>query len=1140
MQYSPNAIDQAAKKIWSDKDIYKVENDISKPKHYVLEMFPYPSGAGLHVGHPLGYVAGDIYARFKRMKGFNVLHPMGFDSFGLPAEQYAIETGKDPRDTTRENIETYKKQFDKIGLSFDWSREVVTSSPEYYKWTQWLFIEMFNSIYCCENQSAYSVNVLIKHFEEHGNHNNTAFTNNHVKAFSAEEWKAYTEKEKSDILMNYSLIYTSMGEVNWCEALGTVLANDEVINGRSERGNHPVVKKKMRQWSLRMTAYADRLLQGLDEIGFSNSLKDQQRNWIGKSTGAIVTFPLSPSKGRGVPRHATANPATASILYQNAKENRKKATEAEKKLWNEIRNRKLEYKFRRQHPIDNYIADFICLEQNLIIEVDGGYHTQTKEYDDARTAVLNELGYRVIRFTNEEVINDIKNVLSKLKSEFSAPSTLLQRGEGPGLRVFTTRPDTIFGATFMVLAPEHSMVSEIVTDEYKTKVNDYIAYCKSKSDIDRQAEKEVSGQFTGAYALHPFTGKMLPIYIAEYVLMGYGTGAIMAVPAEDERDRKFAEKFGIEIVEIFDKAGIEKTEVGDKQGVLKNSDFINGLTWKEGFDKVIEAMEYDEIGERKTQFRLRDANFSRQRYWGEPIPILWKDDVPYPLETSQLPLLNPDVDSFLPSKDGLAPNARNQEWVNKVEGYTREVDTMPAFAGSSWYFLRYMDPQNDGEFVAKDLVNYWGQVDLYQGGSEHAVGHLLYARYFNHFLYDRGYISHKEPFKRLINQGMIQGVSAFVYSFIFKIDIESWGYKGCENLNPPLIYISYDLVKELELEFKQKNYSLVKGEIKDCKISKFKFKVNDELFNWEEDEELNEKLLKVFQSISFDPLFFDIDFRTVFHSPRTDINNIDELTDELNLEKHRKWRNEYSNAEFIANSNGKFIVGREVEKMSKSKYNVHTPDDVIDKYGADCFRMYEMFLGPIEQSKPWNTAGIEGVSKFLRRFWNLYFDENGHSKLTKNDATEDELKVLHRTIDKLGKDIENFSFNTSVSALMIALNEFNALKTTSESVLIPLLKSICPFAPHTAETIWSRLGNNSSIIVEEFPSVDEKYLVDDTIEYPVSINGKMRAKVSLAADADETAAKETALSNETVIKWLEGKEIKKFIFVQGRMINVVI
>lgn len=1057
MQYSPNRIDQLAKKIWEDKDVYRVENDISKPKHYVLEMFPYPSGAGLHVGHPLGYVAGDIYARFKRMQGFNVLHPMGFDSFGLPAEQYAIETGKDPRDTTRDNIETYKKQFNKIGLSFDWSREVVTSSPEYYKWTQWLFIEMFNSIYCYENQCAYSVNVLIKHFEEHGNHNNTAFTNNTVNAFTAEEWKNYSEKEKSDILMNYRLIYTSMGEVNWCEALGTVLANDEVINGRSERGNHPVVKKKMRQWSLRMTAYADRLLQGLEEIGFSNSLKDQQKNWIGKSTGALITFSLSPSKGRVVPRHATANPAAASILYENAKENRKNATEAEEKLWQEIRNRKLDYKFRRQHPIDNYIADFICLEQKLIIEIDGGYHTQTKEYDDARTFVLNELGYSVIRFTNEEVLNDIKTVLSNIKNTFTEPTTLLPEGEGPGLRVYTTRPDTIFGATFIVMAPEHSMVSEIVTDEYKTKVNEYIAYCKSKSDIDRQAEKEVSGQYTGAYAIHPFTGKQLPIYIAEYVLMGYGTGAIMAVPAEDERDRKFAEKFGIEIIELFDKSGLEKTEIGDKQGKLINSDFINGLSWNEGFDIVLARLEDNEIGERKTQFRLRDANFSRQRYWGEPIPILWKDDIPYPLEVSQLPLLNPNVDSFLPSKDGLAPNARNEKWVHEIEGYTREVDTMPAFAGSSWYFLRYMDPQNNGEFVAKDLANYWGQVDLYQGGSEHAVGHLLYARYFNHFLYDRGYISHKEPFKRLINQGMIQGRTQFVY-------------RSNKNEN---LFLSKGLIKN------------------ECDVT---------------------------------PI-------------RIDVNMVD--NDILDVEAFKKWRQEFTNAEFEL-EDGRYICGWEIDKMSKRYYNVVNPDDIIDKYGADCFRMYEMFLGPIEQSKPWNTAGIEGVSKFLKRFWNLYFDENGHSKLTKNDASVDELKVLHRTIYKLAKDIEDFSFNTSVSALMIALNEFNTLKTTSESVLIPLLKSICPFAPHTAETIWSSLGNLNSIIVQEYPRVDESYLVDDTIEYPISINGKMRAKISLAADADEAIARESSLSNETIQKWLEGKEVKKFIFVKSRMINIVI
>ncbi|MFN5847778.1 MAG: DUF559 domain-containing protein, partial [Chitinophagales bacterium] len=872
------------------------------------------------------------------------------------------------------------------------------------------------------------------------------------------------------------------------------------------------------------------------------------------SMGATVTFPLSPSKGRGVPRHATANPAAASILYENAKENRKNATEAEKKLWNEIRNRKLEYKFRRQHPIDNYIADFICLEQKLIIEVDGGYHTQTKEYDDARTAVLNELGYRVIRFTNEEVINDIENVLSKLKREFSAPTTLLPKGEGPGLRVFTTRPDTIFGATFMVMAPEHAMVSEIVTDEYKTKVNEYIAYCKSKSDIDRQAEKEVSGQYTGAYAIHPFTGKLLPIYIAEYVLMGYGTGAIMAVPAEDERDRKFAEKFGIEIVEIFDKTGIDKTEIGDKQGILKNSDFINGLNWKDGFDKVIERMEYDEIGERKTQFRLRDANFSRQRYWGEPIPILWKDEIPIPLDPSQLPLLNPDVDSFLPSKDGQAPNARNEKWVHEIEGYTREVDTMPAFAGSSWYFLRYMDPQNDAEFVSKDLVNYWGQVDLYQGGSEHAVGHLLYARYFNHFLYDRGYISHKEPFKRLINQGMIQGVSAIVYRLV----VSGAGKKGChpiEESDYPEIFISHDVILEVEKRNIEKKYTKFWAEIENQKIVKFTFGYNDVLLSSEEDEEFSCFLVSLFKEFKFDYHLFGIDIEPNFDTNiksnnlkidffknfvRTELKNIDEFSNLLNIRDFKESRDAYKNAYFIYNSSQEFLVGREVEKMSKSKYNVVNPDDVIAKYGADCFRMYEMFLGPIEQSKPWNTAGIEGVSKFLKRFWNLYFDENGNSKLTKNEATVDELKVLHRTIDKLAKDIENFSFNTCVSALMIALNELNAQKTTSEAILIPLLKSICPFAPHTAETIWSQLGNTNSIIVEEFPSVDEKYLVDDTIEYPVSINGKMRAKVSLAADANEAVAKESALSNETVLKWLEGKEVKKFIFVKGRMINVVI
>lgn len=1106
MHYSPNAIDQVAKKIWSEKNIYRIENDFSKPKHYVLEMFPYPSGAGLHVGHPLGYVASDIYARFKRMKGFNVLHPMGFDSFGLPAEQYAIETGKDPRDTTIENIATYKKQLDKIGLSFDWSREVVTSSPEYYKWTQWLFIEMFNSIYCYENLCAYSIDVLIRHFEEHGNYNNTAFTNNQVKAFSAEEWKNYSEKEKSDILMNYRLIYTSMGEVNWCEALGTVLANDEVINGRSERGNHPVVKKKMRQWSLRMTAYADRLLQGLEEVDFSNSLKDQQRNWIGKSTGAHVTFPMVTNRAFIVFIEAsldvTSNDKTSFSLGA--------IDDSFSQILSEKSGIKLNQEY--QFEIDNYAVRHIferhgntCLEEKRGQKSVNSYDFELLmdvllKPDNVIYGGVNLRGLPTIIFTkqirkaNYEAVFEIRKGRKKInlstfrinKGKTGLQSSLLIEGAMPSrnlesfsetpktildnakidkiyltnrknILVYTTRPDTIFGATFMVLAPEHTIVSKIVTDEYKTKVNEYIAYCKSKSDIDRQAEKEVSGQFTGAYAIHPFTGKLLPIYIAEYVLMGYGTGAIMAVPAEDERDRKFAEKFGIEIIEIFDKKGIEKSEIGDKQGVLKNSDFINGLNWKEGFDKVIERMEDDGIGERKTQFRLRDANFSRQRYWGEPIPILWKDEIPYPLDKSQLPLLNPDVDSFLPSKDGQAPNARNEKWVHEIEGYTREVDTMPAFAGSSWYFLRYMDPQNDKEFVSKDLANYWGQVDLYQGGSEHAVGHLLYSRYFNHFLYDRGFVSHKEPFKRLINQGMIQGRTQFVY-------------RSNENEN---IFISKGLIK------------------KDTEVT---------------------------------PI-------------RIDVNMVE--NDALDIKAFKKWRSEFANAQFEL-EDGKYICGWEIEKMSKSKYNVVNPDDIIDKYGADCFRMYEMFLGPIEQSKPWNTAGIEGVSKFLRRFWNLYLDENGNSKMTSTGATTEELKVLHRTLDKLAKDIENFSFNTCVSAFMIAVNELTSAKTSSQDILLPLLKAICPFAPHTAETIWSQLGKTGSIIVEEFPAVDEKYLVDDTIEYPVSINGKMRVKINLAADIDEAQAREAAMTNETVLKWLEGREIKKFIFVKGRMINVVV
>jgi leucyl-tRNA synthetase len=927
MTYQPNQIDETAKKIWNDQDVYRVENDFSKPKKYILDMFPYPSGAGLHVGHPLGYVASDIYSRFLRMQGYNVLHPMGFDSFGLPAEQYAIETGQHPRDTTAENIKTYRRQFDKIGLSYDWSRQVVTSDPSYYKWTQWIFSELFNSIYCYENQRAYKIDILIKHFEDQGSKGNTAYTNQNVDDFTDVEWKLKSEKEKSDILMNYRLAYVSYGEVNWCEALSTVLANDEVINGRSERGNHPVIKKKMRQWSLRITAYAERLLRNLDGLQFAESLKDQQRNWIGKSVGATIKFKVD------------------------------------------------------NHPAESVIA------------------------------------------------------------------------------VYTTRPDTIFGATFMVLAPEHPMVSELTSSENHEQIEAYISTCKSKSEIDRQAEKTVSGQFTGSYAVHPFTKKRIPIYIAEYVLMGYGSGAIMAVPAEDERDRKFAEKYDIEIVEIFDKSGILKTEIGDKQGKLMNSDFINGMSWETGFEAVVLALEKQGIANFKTQYRLRDANFSRQRYWGEPFPVLWKDDMPQLISVGDLPVENADVSEITPTADGRAPQARNEEWVNSVPGFQREVDTMPAFAGSSWYFLRYMDPNNTENFVDKKVATYWNQVDVYVGGTEHAVGHLLYSRFFNMVLFDLGHLSFEEPYKRLINQGMIQGRTQFVYR---------------SNLNPNL-FVSKNLIPEEQM--------------------------------------------------------------TKYSPIRVDVSFVE--SDILDLEKFKAWRKEYAMAEFKL-EDGKYVCGSEIEKMSKSKYNVVNPDTIIDKYGADTFRMYEMFLGPIEQGKPWNPLGIEGVSKFLKRFYSLYFDEVGQSRLTDLTPTSDELKSLHKLIDKVTRDMENFSFNTSVSSLMIALNELTSLKTTSSEILIPLLKVICPLAPHTAEAIWVKLGNKESIVKLKYPEANLEYLKEDSIEYPVSINGKTRTKIRISADADENLVKEIVLADEVVLKWIDAQEVRKFIFVKNRMINIVV
>jgi leucyl-tRNA synthetase len=922
MSYNITEIDQWAKAYWNENKVYEVKNDTSLPKHYVLDMFPYPSGAGLHVGHPLGYVASDIYARFKKMQGFNVLHPMGFDSFGLPTEQYAIETGIHPADATTKNISTYKKQINNIGYNYDWSREVVTSDPKYYKWTQWIFLRLFDSIYCYENQKAYPISVLINHFESHGNHNNTAYTNKEVQTFSTEDWNQFSEKEKNDLLMHYRLAYVDYAEVNWCEALGTVLANDEVINGKSERGGHPVVKKTMKQWFLRISAYAQRLLDNIESLEFSESLKEQQRNWIGKSQGALI--------------------------------------------------------------------DFNC--QNTVI------------------------------------------------------------------KIYTTRPDTIFGSTFMVLSPEHPLVDQITSSEYKQSVKEYQTYCKTKSDIDRQAEKKVTGQFTGANAKHPFTQNEIPIYIAEYVLMGYGTGAIMAVPAEDERDQKFATHFNIEIIEILDKSKEEQAEIGSKKGTYINSDFLNGLDYAQALDSILKKLKLEHIGEPKTQFRLRDAGFSRQRYWGEPIPIIWKNDIAYPLSEDQLPLTNPEVDEILPTADGSSPLARNQKWVNEIEGYTRETDTMPAFAGSSWYFLRYMDPNNEDHFVDENLAKYWNQVDVYVGGTEHAVGHLLYSRFFTNFLYDIQLISFYEPFKRLINQGMIQGRSNFVY----------------RSVSDPNNFIS-------------------KNKITDA------------------------------QQVT--PLHVDV--------------NIVE-NDVLDIKAFKKWRHEFANATFELEE-GQYICGWEVEKMSKSKYNVVNPDHIIAKYGSDCFRMYEMFLGPIELSKPWNTAGIEGVSKFLRKFYHLFFNEAGELKIT-NDAPEaEELKILHKLLKKVSEDIEQFSFNTSVSAFMIAVNELNQIKCDKKAILEPLCRAIAPFAPHLAEHIWSKINPNpSSIVLASFPKFEAQYLIENEIEYPVSINGKMRLKLKFNTDADPKTIEDDVLANETVQKWMEGKPLKKFIFVKGRMINIVI
>ena len=1111
MLYNHKEIEAFWQEYWAKHQTFKAQNNSTKPKYYVLDMFPYPSGAGLHVGHPLGYIASDIVARYKRHKGFNVLHPQGYDSFGLPAEQYAIQTGQHPAVTTAQNIARYREQLDKIGFSFDWSREVKTSDPDYYRHTQWIFIQLFNSWYNNATDKAEPIETLIALFETEGNSKVNASCDDDTPTFTAEEWRAFSSEQQQQILLKYRLTYLAETEVNWCPALGTVLANDEIVNGVSERGGHPVIRKKMTQWSMRITAYAERLLQGLDTIDWSESIKESQRNWIGKSVGAEVVFPLAQVEGQGVrtPFFMTGG-NNAYRLIEEAKRMRKEPTDAEAALWELLRDKKLGDKFRRQHLIDDFIVDFVCLSKNLVIEVDGGYHNDPtqKEYDQQRTLYLNEKGFKVIRFTNEEVLGNTEAVLTKIKdilvntpnfskqnkafenNELSFADSPLSLGEGQGVRIFTTRPDTLFGVTYLTLAPEHALVPLITTDEQRAEVEAYIAATAKRSERDRMADtKTVSGAFTGAYALHPLTGKQLPVWIGDYVLASYGTGAVMAVPAGDDRDYAFAKHFkgakGMpEMINIFNK-DISENAFTDKEGMTyQNSDILNGCTnFGEAVAKVLAALEAKGAGKAKVNYRLRDAVFSRQRYWGEPFPVYYKNGLPQMIGEEYLPIHLPEVEKYLPTEEGNPPlgNATTWAWdtanhkvvsnelIDNQTIFPLELNTMPGWAGSSWYWLEYMmEKDARGTFPTKPVVDYWQNVDLYVGGSEHATGHLLYSRFWNKFLKDRGFAPTEEPFKKLINQGMILGMSAFAYRL--------------EGTNT----------------FVSKNQ--IKGQ-------------------------------------SVQPIHVDVSL-------------LKDTSDELDIDKFKAWRKEFANAEFILENGAlytpslgggqgeDFLTGREVEKMSKSKYNVVNPDDICEQYGADTLRLYEMFLGPLEQAKPWNTAGISGVYNFLRKLWRLYFNDNGW-QVTDEAPTPEMLKALHKTIKKVNEDIENFSFNTSVSQFMICVNELSSLKCHHRDVLAPLSVLVAPFAPHIAEELWKRLGNTESVTYAPYPVHEDRYLQEDSKEYPVSFNGKVRFKRAFATTMTPAEIEQAILADPQTAEQLQGNTPKKVIVVPNRIINVV-
>ena len=1118
MQYNHQEIEKNWQKFWADNQTFKASNESEKLKYYVLDMFPYPSGAGLHVGHPLGYIASDIYARYKRHKGFNVLHPQGYDSFGLPAEQYAIQTGQHPAKTTEENIKTYRRQLDQIGFSFDWSREVRTSSPEYYKWTQWIFIQLFNSWYNKDTDKAEDISELEKVFKKEGNKKVNAVCDEHIKSFSGDEWKAFTKVEQEEILLQYRLTFLSDTEVNWCPVLGTVLANDEIVNGVSERGSHPVVRKKMTQWSMRISAYAQRLLDGLEKIDWPQPLKDSQTNWIGRSQGAMVSFLVD--------NNAVKSNAEVKFSYKELealKELRQNLSKAETTLWNEIKNKKGASKFRKKYNVGAFLVDYVCLAKNLIVEFFG------KEDEAERTEYFESEGFNIIRFTNEEVLQNVVKVVSEINFAIQFPKveakvetkkevSLSVVEKSYKIDVFTTRPDTIYGVSFMTLAPEHELVAKITTDAQKADVENYIKATAKRSERDRMADvKTISGAFTGAYAIHPFSGDKVQIWIGDYVLAGYGTGAVMAVPCGDQRDYDFAKHFNIPIPNIFEGVDVSEEAHTDKEGTkITNSDFLSGLKYKKALKLAIFEMEKRGFGYGKINYRLRDAVFSRQRYWGEPFPVYYKDGMPQMIDAEHLPIVLPEVEKYLPTEDGKPPlgNATGWAWDSRGKKvvsneklknktvFPLELNTMPGWAGSSWYFNRYMDSTNSEEFASKESLDYWKEVDLYIGGSEHATGHLLYARFWQKFLFDKGIVPVDEFAKKLINQGMILGTSAFVFK------ATAFVKNGCA-----IDKSNDDVIEKIPTVFVSKNL----------------FTNDDEFETVVKEYLLDNKLLN--------PNFADLVMitKTPLHADVSLVNASDEL--DINGFKNHPLNADYKDAHFILNDE-KHVVSREVEKMSKSKYNVVNPDDIVAEYGADALRMFEMFLGPLEQTKPWKTSGISGVSSFLKKLWKLYFNGDNFEVLDEK-ATKEELKVLHKTIKKVEEDIENFSFNTSVSTFMIAVNELTALKCNKREILEPLLVLLSPYAPHITEELYSKLGYTKSISTAPFPFFDAKHLVESSKNYPISFNGKMRFTLELPLDLSKEEIEKAVLENEKTIAQLEGKTPKKVIIVPGKIVNIV-